>query len=203
MDANAGQGGWGLAVLKLIAGIAVLTIGSRVLVSGAITAATLLGVSEAVIGLTIVSAGTSTPELITSMVAALRGRTDLAIGNVVGSCLLNLTLVLGGGALAAGSRGLLVSADLIHDDLPVMLLTSLACLPIFWTKGRISRVEGGLLLGLYLLYVVDNVLPRTAMASWADEFRLVMLCLVIPIVMVVIFTQAVFYWRASPKRPIT
>ena len=96
-----------------------------------------------------------------------------------------------------------MTADLIRDDLPVMLLTSLACLPIFWTKGRISRVEGGLLLGLYFLYVVDNVLPRTAMASWADEFRLVMLCVVIPVVMIVIFTQAVLYWRKGQGSPST
>ena len=169
--------------------------------NGAVNAATLLGISEAVIGLTIVSAGTSMPELITSLVAALRGRTDLAIGNVVGSCLLNLMLVLGGGAIAAASNGLEVSPELIQDDLPVMLLTSLACMPIFWTKGRISRVEGGLLLGLYVLYLIDNVLPRTAMASWADEFRLVMLCAVIPIVMIVIFTQAVFYWRNNQNSP--
>ena len=74
---------------------------------------------------------------------------------------------------------------------------------IFWTKGRISRLEGGLLLGLYVLYLVDNVLPRTAMASWADEFRLVMLCAVIPIVMIVIFTQAVFYWRDNQNSPTT
>ena len=106
-------------------------------------------------------------------------------------------LVLGGGALAAASRGLDVSPELIQDDLPVMLLTSLACMPIFWTRGQISRLEGGLLLGLYLLYIVDNVLPRTTLASWADEFRLVMLCLVLPVVMVVIFTQAVVYWRTS------
>ena len=199
VDVNAGQGGWVLAVIKLIAGIAVLTLGSRVLVSGAIAGATLLGVSEAIIGLTIVAAGTSTPELITSVVAALRGRTDLAIGNAVGSCLLNLTMVLGGGALAAGSRGLSVSPELIHDDLPVMLLTSLACLPIFWTRGRISRVEGGLLLGLYLLYLLDNVLPRTALSSWADEFRLVMLCLVIPSVMVIIVIQALIYWKRGSE----
>ena len=197
IEADAASGGWGVAVLRLVAGIGVLTIGSKVLVSGATSAATLLGVSEAVIGLTIVSAGTSMPELITSLVAALRGRTDLAIGNVVGSCLLNLMLVLGGGALAAASRGLDVSPELIQDDLPVMLLTSLACMPIFWTRGQISRLEGGLLLGLYLLYIVDNVLPRTSLASWADEFRLVMLCLVLPVVMVVIFTQAVVYWRTS------
>ena len=197
IEDNAAEGGWHIAVLKLIAGIAVLTVGSKVLVSGATSAATLLGVSEAVIGLTIVSAGTSMPELITSLVAALRGRTDLAIGNVVGSCLLNLMLVLGSTALVTGSQGLNVTPDLIHDDLPVMLLTSLACLPIFWTRGRISRLEGGLLLGLYFLYIVDNVLPRTNLSSWSDEFRLVMLCLVLPVVMIMIITQAVVYWRTS------
>lgn len=197
IEDNAAEGGWHLAVLKLIGGIAVLTVGSKVLVSGATSAATLLGVSEAVIGLTIVSAGTSMPELITSLVAALRGRTDLAIGNVVGSCLLNLMLVLGSTALVTGSQGLNVTPDLIHDDLPVMLLTSLACIPIFWTRGRISRLEGGLLLGLYFLYIVDNVLPRTNLSSWSDEFRLVMLCLVLPVVMIVIITQAVVYWRTS------
>jgi cation:H+ antiporter len=121
----------------------------------------------------------------------------LAIGNVVGSCLLNLMLVLGGTALVTGSQGLNVSPDLIHDDLPVMLLTSLACLPIFWTRGRISRLEGGLLLSLYVLYIVDNVLPRTNLSSWSDEFRLVMLCLVLPVVMITIITQAVVYWRTS------
>ena len=197
IEENAASGGWILAVLRLIGGIGILTIGSRILVSGATAAATYLGVSEAVIGLTIVSAGTSMPELITSLVAALRGRTDLAIGNVVGSCLLNLLLVLGGGALAAAGRGLEVSPELIQDDLPVMLLTSLACLPIFWTRGRISRLEGGLLLGLYILYIVDNVLPRTTLASWSDEFRLFMLCLVLPIVMIVIMTQALVFWRTK------
>ena len=135
IEEDAASGGWTLAIVRLIAGISILTIGSRVLVSGATAAATYLGVSEAVIGLTIVSAGTSMPELITSLVAALRGRTDLAIGNVVGSCLLNLLLVLGAGALAAAGRGLDVSPELIQDDLPVMLLTSLACMPIFWTRG--------------------------------------------------------------------
>ena len=197
IEVDVARGGWRLAVLRLVAGIVLLTIGSRVLVGGATSAATLLGVSETVIGLTIVSAGTSMPELITSLVAALRGRTDLAIGNVVGSCLLNLLLVLGGGALAAAGRGLDVSPELIQDDLPVMLLTSLACLPIFWTRGRISRLEGGLLVGLYILYIVDNVLPRTSLASWSDEFRLLMLCLVLPVVMIVIMTQALVFWRTK------
>ena len=199
IDENAASGGWQMAVLKLLAGIIVLTIGSKVLVSGATTAATLLGVSEAVIGLTIVSAGTSMPELITSLVAALRGRTDLAIGNVVGSCLLNLMMVLGGGALMAAGRGLDVSPELIGEHLPGMLLTSLACLPIFWTRGRISRLEGGLLLGLYALYITDNVLPRTQLAEWSDEYRLLLLCLVMPVVMILIITQTVIYWRTTRR----
>ena len=186
IDADAASGGWQVAVLKLLAGIVVPAPPKRSLI-------------WAVIGLTIVSAGTSMPELITSLVAALRGRTDLAIGNVVGSCLLNLMMVLGGGALMAAGRGLDVSPELISEDLPVMLLTSLACLPIFWTRGQISRLEGGLLLGLYVLYVTDNVLPRTQLSEWSDEYRLAILCLVMPIVMILIITQAVIYWRTTRR----
>ena len=78
-----------------------------------------------------------------------------------------------------------------------MLLTSLACLPIFWTRGQISRLEGGLLLGLYVLYITDNVLPRTQLSEWSDEYRLAILCLVMPIVMILIITQAVIYWRTT------
>ena len=195
IDAATAEEGWIKATIRLAAGIVVLGFGSQILVKGASAAALQLGVSEAVIGLTIVSAGTSMPELITSLVAALRGRTDLAIGNVVGSCLLNLLLVLGSGAIAAAGTGLQVSPELIHDDLPVMLLTCLACFPIFWTKGAISRLEGGLLVGLYVVYLADNVLPRTNLANWADEFRLVVLCLVLPAVMVIISAQALVYWR--------
>jgi cation:H+ antiporter len=195
IDVETAEEGWFKATVRLAAGILVLGFGASILVKGASAAATQLGVSEAVIGLTIVSAGTSMPELITSLVAALRGRTDLAIGNVVGSCLLNLLLVLGGGAIATGARGLQVSPELINDDLPVMLLTCLACFPIFWTKGVISRLEGGLLVGLYVVYLADNVLPRTSFASWSDEFRLLVLCLILPAVMVLITTQALVYWR--------
>ena len=190
---SADQGLWG-ALLRLAAGIVLLGFGSNVLVKGASAAAGFLGVSEAVIGLTIVSAGTSMPELITSLVAAIRGRTDLAIGNVVGSNLLNQLLVLSCAALASGAHGLHVDPMLIERDLPVMVLTTLACMPIFWTKGRITRLEGGILVGLYMFYVIDQVLPRT-LPSWQDEFRLAMLCLVLPAVLVLIALQAILYWR--------
>ena len=196
-DVNPDQGKRGLvnAVLSLLLGILLLGVGSKVLVNGASAAATILGVSKSVIGLTIVSAGTSMPELITSLVAAIKGKTDLAIGNVVGSNLLNQMLVLGASAVAAsGAGGLEVGALLIERDIPVMVITALACLPIFWTKGQITRLEGGILLGLYIFYVVDQVLPRT-LPTWQDEFRLVMLCVVLPAVIVLIVTQAGLYWR--------
>ena len=201
-DVNPDQGKRGLlkALMSLLLGVLLLGVGSRVLVSGASGAAAYLGVSEAVIGLTIVSAGTSMPELITSLVAAIKGRTDLAIGNVVGSNLLNQLLVLAASALAAaGTGGLQVSPMLIQRDMPVMLLTALACMPIFWTKGRITRLEGGILLTLYIFYVVDQVLPRT-LPTWQDEFRLVMLCLVVPAVIVVIVAQAGLYWRQLQRK---
>ncbi len=183
------------SVMFLLIGILLLGVGSKVLVSGATGAATYLGVSQAVIGLTIVSAGTSMPELITSLVAAIKGKTDLAIGNVVGSNLLNQLLVLGASAVAAsGAGGLNVSALLIERDMPVMMIATLACMPIFWTKGQITRLEGGILVGLYIFYVVDQVLPRT-LPTWQDEFRLVMLCLVLPAVIVLIVVQAGLYWR--------
>jgi len=137
-----------VALAKMSFGLVLLVVGSQLLVRGAISAATQLGVSQTVIGLTIVSAGTSMPELVTSLVAAYRGKADLAIGNVVGSNLLNLLLILGLCSTFSGGQGLVVDAVMINRDLPAMVLTTLACLPIFWTGGVITRLEGGILVGL-------------------------------------------------------
>ncbi|MEC8440787.1 MAG: calcium/sodium antiporter [Cyanobacteriota bacterium] len=189
-----------IAMVQLAIGLTLLVVGSKVLVTGAVTAATLLRVSPEVIGLTIVATGTSTPELITSLVATLKGKTDLAVGNVVGSCLLNLLMVLGGSAVISGSPGLQVSGELISEDLPMLMITTLVCLPIFWSRRRITRGEGAVLLCLYVLFLTDNVLPRTMLASWQDEFRLVALCLVIPVIIVVITIQAVGYWNGIRRR---
>ena len=98
------------------------------------------------------------PELVTSMIAAFKGKTDLAIGNVIGSNLLNQLLILGSCSIFSGFKGLVIEQNLIKVDLPFMVLTTFACLPIFWSKGKISRIEGFILLNLYIFYILDKIL---------------------------------------------
>ncbi len=188
------------ASLRLLGGLVLLVVGSQVLVSGATTAALALGVSQTVVGLTIVAAGTSMPELVTSLVATYRGKVDLAIGNVVGSNLLNLFLILGLCATASGSRGLGVDPVLIQRDLPVMVVTTLACLPIFWSHGQITRLEGGILVMLYALYLGEQVLSNSV-SSLTDEYRLITLTAVVPLVLVFLVWQAL-RWRHERKAGI-
>jgi cation:H+ antiporter len=182
-----------VAALKLAAGLGLLVGGSQLLVQGASSAALALGVSTTVIGLTIVAAGTSMPELITSVVAAYRGKADLAIGNVIGSNLLNQLLILGVCATVSGGRGLGVDAVMIQRDLPIMVLTTLACLPIFGTGGVITRLEGGLLLFLYGAYLVEQLLVNMV-PTLADEYRLIALVVVAPAVLIVLAWQ-MLAWR--------
>ena len=143
---------------KLLIGILLLGVGSNILVNGSRTFAILVGINETIIGLTIVATGTSLPELVTSIVAAFKGRTDLAIGNVIGSNLLNQLLILGSCSLFSGLKGLTINNDLIKTDLPIMVLTTFACMPIFWTKGKITRTEGFILLNIYGFYILDKIL---------------------------------------------
>ena len=145
-------------VLKLILGIFLLSFGSNILVNGSQTLANILGVNEIIIGLTIVATGTSLPELVTSIIAAFKGKTDLAIGNVIGSNLLNQLLILGSCSIFSGFKGLVIEQNLIKVDLPFMVVTTFACLPIFWSKGKISRIEGFILLNLYIFYILDKIL---------------------------------------------
>ena len=181
-----------VAAAKLAGGMVLLVVGSQVLVKGATAAAIGLGVTETVIGLTIVSAGTSMPELVTSLVAAYRGKADLAIGNVVGSNLLNQLLILGVCGVFSG-EGLLVDPVVISRDLPVMVLTTLALLPILWTRGVVTRLEGGILVSLYVLYLAEQVLSET-LTTAQDEFRFVVLVVVLPLVLVFLVWQ-MLRWR--------
>ncbi len=147
----------------LVVGFVLLIPSADWIVQGATAIATGLGVSDLTIGLTVVAAGTSLPEVATSVVATLRGERDIAVGNVVGSNLFNLLGVLGlAGALSSG--GVPLSEDVVWFDLPIMALAALACAPLFLTKGQISRWEGGMLAAYYAAYAACLVL-----ASGADS----------------------------------
>ena len=138
------------ATLVLV-GLALLVQGSQRLLGGATALALALGASPRVIGLTVVAAGTSLPELATSVMAAIRHERDIAVGNVLGSNLFNLLGVLGAAALA--SPGGVAAGAGPRLDIAVSLLASLACLPIFISGGRISRLEGALMLAGYGAYL--------------------------------------------------
>jgi cation:H+ antiporter len=149
-----------LDLVLVLGGLGLLVWGSRWLVKGAVTLALSFGVSDLVIGLTIIAAGTSLPEVVTSVVASIKGERDIAVGNVVGSNLFNILGVLGMSAVAAPA-GVEVSAAVNSFDIPVMIAAAFACLPIFFTGGTISRWEGALLLGYYVLYTVYLILAAT------------------------------------------
>jgi len=166
-------------ITLVLGGVILLVVAARFLVGGASDIARQLGVSELVIGLTIVAVGTSLPELVTSIVASLRGQRDIAVGNVVGSNLFNILAVLGLGALVAPS-GIPVSSQVIGLDLPIMIATALACLPIFFTGHRINRLEGGLFFFYYVAYTAYVVMGATG-AGYMRSFELAMVGFVIPL----------------------
>jgi cation:H+ antiporter len=172
--------------LLILAGLAMLVLGSRWLVDGAVLVARALGVTELVIGLTIVAAGTSLPEVATSVMASVRGERDIAVGNVVGSNIFNVLAVLGVSSLVAPD-GVGVATSALSFDVPVMLAVSVACLPVFFSGGRIARGEGALFLGYYVAYVVylilsargDAAVPTVTRALWWFALPLTAVTLVV------------------------
>ncbi len=149
---------WNLVML--IAGIAVIVVGADWLVNGAVEIARMLGVSDAFIGLTIVAIGTSSPELVTTVVGTLKKERDIAVGNLIGSSVYNILVIMGVTCLVPSS-GVLVELELIRVDLPVMTAVALVCVPVFVTGRRITRLEGALFVGTYIAYLTYLVLTRT------------------------------------------
>ena len=176
----------------VVVGLALLIQGSRFLVSSATTIAEAFGVSDLVIGLTVVAVGTSLPELATSVMAAIRGQRDIAVGNVVGSNIFNLLAVLGASA-AVSSSGISVSRELIRLDYPVMLAATLVLIPICWNGFAIKRWEGVLLASFYVAYVAFLVMD--AGDSTAPELFRTMMLIVIPIVMLTFTATGIQGWR--------
>ena len=139
-----------VALAMVVVGLAMLVFGSTMLVDSSVRLARAAGVSELLIALTIVSAGTSTPELFTSVVAAFRKQSDVAIGNIFGSNIFNVLGILGVSSIVSPQR---VNEQVLRLDAPMMLLLSVACLPVMLSGARISRVEGGALLVGYAIYL--------------------------------------------------
>ncbi len=154
---NRWSAGW--YTLVLIAGIVVIVVGADWLVSGAVSLAREVGVSDAFIGLTIVAIGTSAPELMTTIVSTVRGDREIAIGNLIGSSVFNLTLILGVPVLVANGSGP-IDAHLLHIDLPIMVAVSLLCVPLFLTGKRLSRWEGAALVLGYIVYLTYVITVR-------------------------------------------
>ena len=193
-DSDPKSGGGLLPALGLQGlGIGLLVLGSDLLLRGALSAARLLEVDQAVIGLTLVAAGTSLPELVTSLVAAYRGRADLAIGNAVGSSLFNLLLILGMGVLFSGSSGIAVPAVLLQRDLPVLVVVTLICLPLLWSYATITAKDGVLLLLIYGFYLVELVV-LAKLPTAIGTFRLAMLVGTGP-VLAFLGWSVVSWWR--------
>lgn len=168
-----------LNLVLVVAGLALLVLGARWLVDSAVSLARLLGLSELIIGLTIIAAGTSMPEVATSIVAAARGERDIAVGNVVGSNIFNLLAVLGLTSLIA-PNGVSVPAPALAFDIPVMIAVAVACLPIFFTGFRIARWEGALFLAYYAAYVLYLILDATQHDA-LPLFSSAMLLFVVPL----------------------
>ncbi|WP_202839469.1 calcium/sodium antiporter [Luteimonas saliphila] len=163
-------------------GLVLLVVGARLLVRAATGMATMLGLSELVIGLTVVAVGTSLPEIATSILFALRGERDLAVGNIVGSSIFNLLLVLGATALIAAD-GVAVSPSALRFDLPVMTAVAVACLPIFFTGHCIARWEGAVFVGYYVAYTAYLLMAASRHAA-LEDFRFGMVFVVIPLTVI-------------------
>jgi len=196
---DTGTTGRPLNIVFVAGGLLLLVIGSRWLVDGAVAFAQYLSISELVIGLTIVAGGTSLPEVVTSVIAAIRGERDIAVGNIVGSNIFNILSVLGITSVVAPA-GIEVSEAIYHFDLPIMIAVAFACLPIFFTGGAISRWEGGMLLAYYTAYTSYIVLAATEHES-LPLFSSVMLWFVIPITAITIMVIAVQEFRNRRKTP--
>ncbi|VWX46285.1 Calcium/sodium antiporter [Micrococcus sp. 116] len=164
----------------VLLGVALLVAGATLLVEGAVNIATTLGVSSLVVGLTVVAVGTSLPELATSIIAVRRGERDLAVGNVVGSNIFNIGVVLGLTALIS-LEGIPVSGAAVAFDIPVMLAAAVALLPIAFTGFAVARWEGGLFVVLYAAYTGYLVLAATAHDA-LEGFTVAMAWFVLPLI---------------------
>ena len=149
------SGGVSKNIICVVAGLAMLVIGADRFLLGAVEVARSIGMSELVIGLTIVAAGTSLPEVATSIVATIKGEREIAVGNVVGSNIFNIFGVLG---LSAVIHPISVAPAALAFDIPIMIAVTVACLIVLYTGFKITRIEGAILFLSYIAYTTYLVL---------------------------------------------
>jgi cation:H+ antiporter len=150
----------GVQALLLVVGLVVIVFGADWLVDGAVELAHSLGVSDALIGLTIVAIGTSAPELATTIVSTIRGDRDIAIGNLIGSSIFNLTMILGVTMLFSPGA-ILIGPELVYIDLPLMVAVSFICGPLMTSGRMLSRREGTGFVIAYVAYLSYLIVTRT------------------------------------------
>jgi cation:H+ antiporter len=187
--------GWVINLVLILVGLVLLVGGANLLVEGAVSLARALGLSELVIGLTVVAVGTSLPELATSLLAAIRGERDIAVGNIVGSNIFNLLCVLGLASLVSPAP-VLVAANALAFDFPVMIGVALVCLPIFFSGYRINRWEGLLFISYYAVYTLYLVLSASD-RPFAQQFSTAMLGYVLPLTAITLLVITVQSWRKN------
>lgn len=187
-------------IALVVGGLAMLVLGSNWFVDGAVELAETLGVSELVIGLTVVAFGTSMPEIATSVMASIRGERDIAVGNVIGSNLFNLLMVMGVTSIVADG-GIAVADAALRFDIPVMIAVAIACLPVFWRGYVIARWEGILFLLYCAAYVTYLLLDSTNHAA-EGAFAVAMLGFVLPLTIITFGILAYRTWRSGNEATV-
>ncbi len=183
-------------LVLLVGGLILLGFGSNWLVSGAVSIAKMLGVSELIIGLTVVAVGTSLPELVTSVVASIRGERDIAVGNVVGSNLFNILCVLGLTAIVSPT-GIPIAPAALAFDIPVMVAVAAICLPIFFAGSLITRTEGALLLFYYVCYN-GFIISAEINPALNNQLSRILGTIVLPLTVATVIGSAL--WSCRKKR---
>ncbi|MBM3897268.1 MAG: calcium/sodium antiporter [Thaumarchaeota archaeon] len=186
-----------MQVLLVIVGLGLLVAGTSWVVDGAVAIAKAVGISELIIGLTIIAAGTSLPEVATSILATLRKERDIAVGNIVGSNIYNILAILGLPSVIS-ANGINVSPALLSFDIPVMITVAIACIPIFF-KGTIARWEGAIFLGYYFAYVAYLILEAAGHDA-LPFFSNIMLGFVIPLTGLTLLVTLFQTTRKNPQR---
>lgn len=185
-----------ISIGAIILGLACLVFGADLFVGGAVELAKQFGLSELVIGLTIIAGGTSLPEVATSIVATLKGERDVAIGNVIGSCIFNILSVLG---LAAIVSPIQISPAALSFDIPVMIGVSAVCLPIFYTNYTITRANGFIFLFFYAAYTTYLVLDASS-HSLFPIYSEVLVAFLIPLALATAFGLGGWHWSKKRTR---